>query len=49
MVLGVGQALATSVAMLKIKAGYHYATDVAAGALVGGAMGLLVPVLHSDW
>jgi membrane-associated phospholipid phosphatase len=48
-VLGVGEALATSVALLKIKAGYHYATDVTAGALVGGAMGVLVPVLHSDW
>jgi membrane-associated phospholipid phosphatase len=48
-VLGVSHALATSVALLKIKAGYHYATDVAAGALVGSAMGLLVPVLHSEW
>jgi membrane-associated phospholipid phosphatase len=48
-VLGVGHALATSVALLKIKAGYHYATDVTAGALVGSAMGLLVPVLHSEW
>lgn len=48
-VLGVGEALATSVALLKIKAGYHYATDVTAGALVGAAMGVLVPVLHSEW
>lgn len=48
-VLGVGEALAMGVGLLKIEAGYHYATDVAAGALVGGAMGLFVPVLHSDW
>ena len=41
--------LATSVALLKIKAGYHYPTDVAAGALVGSALGVLVPVLHSEW
>ncbi len=48
-VLGVGEALATSVALLKIKAGYHYATDVAAGGLVGAGVGLLLPVLHSEW
>lgn len=48
-VLGVSEALAASVSLLKVKAGYHYATDVAAGALVGAAMGLFVPVLHSDW
>ena len=48
-VLGVGHALATGIALLKIEAGYHYATDVTAGALVGSAMGLLVPTLHSEW
>ena len=48
-VLGVGEAVASSVALLKIKAGYHYPTDVAAGALVGSGVGLLVPVLHSEW
>jgi membrane-associated phospholipid phosphatase len=48
-VVGVGEALALGVGLLKIKAGYHYPTDVAAGALVGGAMGLLLPVLHSEW
>ena len=44
-----GEALALGVGMLKVKAGYHYPSDVAAGALVGGAMGLLVPMLHSEW
>ncbi|MBX3231418.1 MAG: phosphatase PAP2 family protein [Labilithrix sp.] len=48
-VLGVGHALATSVALLKIEAGYHYPTDVAAGALVGSAVGLALPMLHSEW
>ena len=48
-VLGAGEALAVGVGLLKIKAGYHYPTDVAAGALVGGAMGVLVPVLHTEW
>jgi membrane-associated phospholipid phosphatase len=45
----IGEAIATSVAFLKIKAGYHYPTDVIAGALVGSGVGLLVPVLHSEW
>lgn len=48
-VLGVGEALATSVALLKIEAGYHYPTDVVAGALVGAGLGLLVPTLHGTW
>lgn len=48
-VLGVGEALATTVALLKVEAGYHYATDVVAGGLVGGAMGILVPTLHAEW
>ena len=48
-VIGVGEALAVGVGLLKIKAGYHYPTDVVAGALVGAGVGLLVPVLHSDW
>lgn len=39
----------TSVALLTIEAGYHYATDVAAGALLDSAMGLLVPVVHAEW
>lgn len=48
-VLGASHALALGAGMLKIKAGYHYATDVAAGALVGSAMGVLVPMLHTEW
>ena len=48
-VLGVSEALALGVGMLKVKAGYHYPTDVAAGALVGGAVGALVPTFHAEW
>jgi membrane-associated phospholipid phosphatase len=43
------ESIATSVALLKIKAGYHYPTDVVAGALVGASVGLLIPVLHTEW
>jgi len=48
-VLGLSHAMAASVAALKVEAGYHYATDVAAGALIGSAMGVLVPTLHAQW
>jgi membrane-associated phospholipid phosphatase len=48
-VLGAAEALAAGVGMLKIEAGYHYPTDVAAGALVGAALGVLVPMLHTTW
>lgn len=48
-VLGVSHALAASVALLKIEAGYHYATDVMAGALVGSSLGLAIPTLHAEW
>lgn len=37
---------ATSVGLLKIEAGYHYPTDVIAGALTGIGVGALVPLLH---
>lgn len=48
-VLGVAQSLALGVGLLKIEAGYHYPTDVIAGALAGISMGILVPMLHSAW
>jgi membrane-associated phospholipid phosphatase len=46
-VLTAGVALSTAVALLKIEAGYHFWTDVAAGALVGASIGTLVPLLHT--
>ncbi len=46
-VLFAGQALALGVGLLKIEAGFHYPTDIAAGALVGTSIGALVPLLHA--
>lgn len=46
-VLFAGQALALGVGLLKIEAGYHYPTDIAAGALMGASIGALVPLLHA--
>jgi membrane-associated phospholipid phosphatase len=47
-VLGASAALASTVGVLKIFAGYHFLTDILAGALVGTAVGALVPILHSE-
>ncbi len=38
--------LATMTAYARVKAGVHFPSDVIAGAIVGGAIGRLVPVLH---
>jgi membrane-associated phospholipid phosphatase len=38
-VAGVGFALATGVAYLRIAADQHYLTDVVAGAVIGGLVG----------
>jgi membrane-associated phospholipid phosphatase len=38
--------LATLTAYARVKAGEHYPSDVIAGAVVGGAIGYLVPALH---
>lgn len=45
-VIGVGAALATFVAVSKVEAGYHYWTDILAGAGAGIAFGLIIPALH---
>jgi membrane-associated phospholipid phosphatase len=42
----VGLALAGSVAVLRVAAGKHFPTDVAAGALAGTAVGVVVPLAH---
>jgi membrane-associated phospholipid phosphatase len=47
-VLGVSAALASTVGVLKIFAGYHFLTDVIAGALVGASIGAAVPLLHAN-
>lgn len=45
-VLAADMTAAAAVALLKIDAGYHYASDVAAGAVVGASIGVLVPMMH---
>ncbi len=40
--------LATLTAYARVKAGVHYPTDVIVGAIVGGAIGHLVPVMHRN-
>jgi membrane-associated phospholipid phosphatase len=46
-VIGAGAAVALAVGLLKVAAGYHFWTDIAAGALVGAGTGALVPLLHA--
>ena len=46
-VLAVSEAMAATIGLLKIGAGYHYYTDVGVGALVGISIGTLVPLLHA--
>ena len=46
-VLGSGLLLGVAVGLLKVEAGYHFWTDIAAGALVGTGIGTLVPLLHA--
>jgi membrane-associated phospholipid phosphatase len=45
-VLAATHSVALSVGLLKIHAGYHYPTDIAAGAIAGSSIGALVPLLH---
>ncbi len=46
LVLGIGLGMASTVGVARLMAGQHFLTDVIAGAVVGGALGLLVPSLH---
>jgi membrane-associated phospholipid phosphatase len=43
---GTTLSLATLTAYARVEAGVHYPSDVIAGAIVGGAIGYLVPALH---
>lgn len=43
---GAATALTGTVATLRVAAGRHHPTDVLAGALLGGAVGFVVPTLH---
>jgi hypothetical protein len=46
-VWGTTTMLATTTANLRVRAGRHFYSDVVVGALVGGAIGTLVPAIHS--
>jgi membrane-associated phospholipid phosphatase len=48
-VLVASEALALSTGILTMAAGWHYPTDVAVGALIGGGVGVLMPVIHTEW
>ena len=48
LVLGVGGAIATFVATARVMAGEHFITDSIGGAIVGTAVGVLVPSLHAS-
>jgi membrane-associated phospholipid phosphatase len=45
-VFGVAAVAAGSVGVMRVLAGQHFPSDVLAGALVGGALGLVIPRLH---
>lgn len=46
-VLGLSLAAAATTAYLRVRAGKHFWTDVVTGALLGTAVGLLVPLAHA--
>lgn len=48
-VLATLESAALCTGLLKIRAGYHYPTDVLAGAAAGIGSGILVPALHMRW
>lgn len=43
---GASLAVASTTGFLRYKSGHHFPTDVLAGALAGGVIGYLIPVLH---
>jgi membrane-associated phospholipid phosphatase len=45
---GAGIAIATTTASLRVRAGKHFYSDVVTGALIGAAVGYLVPALHAE-
>ena len=46
-VWGVEMGLATTTSLLRVRAGKHFYSDIAVGALAGAAIGVLVPALHT--
>jgi membrane-associated phospholipid phosphatase len=48
-VLATLESTALAVGFLKIRAGYHYPSDILAGAIAGASTGVLVPMLHTSF
>ncbi len=48
LVLGIGGAMAAFVGTARVEAGKHFISDAIGGALVGSALGVLIPALHSS-
>jgi membrane-associated phospholipid phosphatase len=46
--LAIGGAATVFVGLARVEAGKHFITDVVGGALVGGALGTLIPALHGS-
>ena len=49
MTIGVSYALCTTTAVLRLASGNHFMTDVLCGALVGSALGFLIPWVNHYW
>ena len=47
LVTAISYSLAATVAVLRVASGNHFATDVLAGALIGTAIGIGIPALHT--
>jgi len=47
-VLGVGLAISTFVALSRVESGYHFITDVAGGAIVGSSLGWMISSIHNS-
>ena len=47
-VLGVGLALSSFVALSRVEAGYHFITDVVGGAVVGSSLGWMIASIHNS-
>jgi membrane-associated phospholipid phosphatase len=47
-ILGVGLAAASMVAVSRVMAGYHFITDVLGGAVVGSSLGVLIGSVHGS-
>ena len=47
-ILGVGLAAASMIAVSRVMAGYHFITDVVGGAVVGSSLGVLIGSVHGS-